>query len=179
MSVQAQIRQMDAEADAAARAEYEQSNAAVAEAAKPVMERGSVTVEVGPEVGADGRPTPAGWRFIGRKLREPMADRDVKERAGRGGRKFKYIDARAVQDRLDAIVGPGNRQTQYFAHQDGAVECTLTIYDVSKADVGYRNNPEAAEGDAQFEHEPLKAAYSDALKRAAVHFGIGRFLYES
>ena len=40
MSVSAQIRQMDAEADAAARAEYEQANAV--EAARPVTDPGCV-----------------------------------------------------------------------------------------------------------------------------------------
>jgi hypothetical protein len=43
------------------------------------------------------------------------------------------------------------------------VKCRLTVLGVSKEDVG--------EGDS------LKAAFSDALKRAAVKFGVGRYLY--
>jgi len=49
----------------------------------------------------------------------------------------------------------------------GGVECTLTILGISHADVGTPS-----------QSEELKGAYSDALKRAAVKFGIGSYLYE-
>lgn len=79
-----------------------------------------------------------------------------------------YIDARDVMDRLDAVVGGENWQDKYtvLAYSDSrwAVECTLVVNGVAKTDVG--------EGDAP------KDAYSDALKRAAVKFGIGRYLYD-
>lgn len=82
-----------------------------------------------------------------------------------------YIDARAVIDRLDEVVGPEGWHDTYEVltntTQDGVrlveVLCRLTIGDVYKEDVG--------EGDS------MKAAFSDALKRAAVKFGIGRYLY--
>lgn len=149
MSVGAQIRQMDREAEEAARAEY----------AKEAL------------VDVDGRPTKEGWRKIGEMFQKPMP---TKERPGRGG-KFKYITARQVQDRLDRVVGPGNWST-YFEVLDRAehvVECRLHVFGIAKADVGYSNAP-----DREDEAEPMKAAYSDAFKRAAVHWGIGRFLYE-
>jgi hypothetical protein len=126
-------------------------------------------------INEDGTPTRLGWREIGSNLRKPMAN--VKQRRGRGGMQFSYITARQVQDRLDAVVGPGNWSTRYRVHDGGAVECTLIIFGVSKADVGYSNNPDADPEDPQYEHEPLKAAYSDAFKRAAVAWGCGRFLY--
>ncbi|MXV21140.1 Rad52/Rad22 family DNA repair protein [Deinococcus xianganensis] len=82
-----------------------------------------------------------------------------------------HIDARAVQDRLDAIcpdawtfeieVIPGTRQP--------TVKGRLTVLGVTREDIG-----EAPEGDLG----TLKAASSDALKRCAVHFGIGRYLYD-
>lgn len=82
-----------------------------------------------------------------------------------------HIDARAVQDRLDAVcpdgwefrveVIPGTRQP--------TVKGTLTVLGVTREDIG-----EAPEGDLG----TLKAAASDALKRCAVHFGIGRYLYD-
>jgi hypothetical protein len=84
-----------------------------------------------------------------------------------------YIDARSVLDRLDQVVGPENWNDQYevlHLREEGPdrprlceVKCRLTVYGVTKEDVG--------EGDS------LKAAFSDALKRAAVKFGIGRHLY--
>lgn len=122
----------------------------------------------------DGTPAPSGWRKIGENLRKPMPAKTLT--AGRRG-SFSYITARQVQQRLDDVVGPGNWSTHYFVHGSGAVECTLSIFGVAKADVGYSNNPDADPDDAQFEHEPLKAAYSDAFKRAAVAWGVGRFLY--
>lgn len=82
-----------------------------------------------------------------------------------------YIDARSVLDRLDQVVGPENWADQYeVLHLSSSgetrlceVKCRLTVYGVTKEDAG--------EGDS------LKAAFSDALKRAAVKFGIGRYLY--
>lgn len=140
----------------------------------PLRQPRHIEVEDGPLHNDDGSPTRFGWRAIGKALREPIPS---KKRKGRAGLSFDYIDARQVEDRLDAVVGPGNWSTHYYVHPTGAVECTLTIFGVPKANVGYSNNPDAAPADAFFEHEPLKAAYSDAFKRAAVAWGVGRFLY--
>lgn len=114
------------------------------------------------------------WRDIHARL----ADRNgltVKSRAGRGRDSFSYIDAREVMDRLDEVVGPGAWSTSFrvLAEQGFCVECTLTIHGVSKADCGYANSPSDGH-----DREAMKAAYSDAFKRAAVHWGIGRFLYQ-
>jgi hypothetical protein len=110
------------------------------------------------------------WREIHGRLSSPDG-MHVKVREG----KFRYIDAREVMDRLDEVVGPEHWSTVFTVlDKDAAVvECRLTVHGVTKADAGYPNNP-----GSDFEKEPFKAAYSDALKRAAVHFGIGRFLYE-
>ena len=81
-----------------------------------------------------------------------------------------YIDARAVMRRLDEAVGPGNWSFDYEV-QDAPdcrrVKGMLTVLGVLRCDAG----------EADKEGEPLKSAVSDALKRAAVHFGVGRFLY--
>ncbi|ADV67481.1 Rad52/Rad22 family DNA repair protein [Deinococcus maricopensis] len=81
-----------------------------------------------------------------------------------------YVDARAVQDRLDAVapddwtfqvdVIPGTTHP--------TVKGRLTILGVTREDIG------EAEGDLA----SIKAATSDALKRCAVQFGIGRYLYD-
>ena len=87
-----------------------------------------------------------------------------------------YIDARTVMDRLDQVVGPGNWSDGYrlVSAGDGefAVECTLSLFGVSKSDIGV-----ADEEDDGSQASPSKSAYSDALKRAAVKWGIGRYLY--
>ena len=87
-----------------------------------------------------------------------------------------YIDARTVMDRLDQVVGPGNWSDTYrlISAGDGefAIECTLALFGVPKADVGT-----ADEEDDGSQASLSKSAYSDALKRAAVKWGIGRYLY--
>jgi hypothetical protein len=104
--------------------------------------------------------------------------------AARSGDKKKgkvatYADARVYMERLDKVV-PGGWTTSYRALDPItlAVECTLSIkYGdawVSRADVGYPNEAKDADN---AEKEAYKAAYSDALKRAAVQHGIGRFIY--
>lgn len=86
-----------------------------------------------------------------------------------------YITARDVQKRLDGVVGPGTWSTSFRVptQEPWVVECTLTVCGASRADVGYSNAP-----DSKDEMEPAKVAYSDSLKRAAVGFGVGRWLYE-
>ncbi|MGY2892790.1 Rad52/Rad22 family DNA repair protein [Deinococcus sp. UYEF24] len=82
-----------------------------------------------------------------------------------------YIDARAVQDRLDAVC-PNDWSFQIEAipgMPTPTVRGSLTVLGVNRQDIG-----EAGEGDAG----TLKAAASDALKRCAVQFGIGRYLYD-
>lgn len=80
-----------------------------------------------------------------------------------------YIDARSVMRRLDEVVGPANWSFDFdLLSDDGKrVRGRLTVCGVTKCDAG----------EAGPEDEPLKAAVSDALKRCAVHFGVGRYLY--
>jgi hypothetical protein len=80
-----------------------------------------------------------------------------------------YIDARDVMDRLDSVIGAADWQDRYEFHGTRTV-CYLSIRIgeewVTKAD---------GAGDTDVEGE--KGAISDALKRAAVKWGIGRYLY--
>lgn len=117
-----------------------------------------------------GYPTPAGWRTIGNRLQAPMA---THTRPGRGGRSFEYVTASQVAQRLDETVGPGNwsSRLQLLGSEPWIVLCELAIFGVTKTDVGYSNAPDSEE-----ESEPAKAAASDALKRAALLWGIGRWL---
>jgi hypothetical protein len=80
-----------------------------------------------------------------------------------------YIDARDVQDLLDDVVGPENWQTDYKVINENMF-CGIGIKTpdgwVWKFDCGVESNVEQEKGEA-----------SDAFKRAAVQWGIGRFLY--
>ena len=78
-----------------------------------------------------------------------------------------YLDSRLVQQRLDDVVGPGNWQNTYDA-TTGTSSLGIKIDGdwVYKTDVG---------ADSKVEKEKGKA--SDAFKRAAVLWGIGRNIY--
>lgn len=85
-----------------------------------------------------------------------------------------YVDARVIQDRLDDVLGVDGWQDEYECLPDGSVVCKLQLRIgtdwVTKMDVG--SPSEQPDGG-----DRLKAAFSDALKRAAVKFGVGRYLY--
>lgn len=85
-----------------------------------------------------------------------------------------YIDSRQVQDLLDEVCGPQNWQCKFEEHK-GNLFCSIGIaidstpdktFWVWKSDCGTESNVEKQKGEA-----------SDAFKRAAVMWGIGRFLY--
>lgn len=104
------------------------------------------------------------------KLAEPFPDSEVKQRPGRGGLTFSYVDARAVMQRLDDVVTPEgwDFQSTVIPGTD-IVRGELRIGPAIRVDYGYPNS--------DHDDEPIKAASSDALKRCAVMFGIGRHLY--
>lgn len=85
------------------------------------------------------------------------------------GMALAYIDARDVMDRLDNVVGEGSWQSEY-SHTHPAV-CRIGI----KVDGEWIWKSNGA-GDTDVEAE--KGALSDAFKRAAVLWGIGRYLYD-
>ena len=99
-----------------------------------------------------------------------------------------YLDARAVQNRLNQVLGVEGwsfsftelekvpavhgKLTVYFfstntKNSKSSDECV--IHEVTREDVGYASTTDKAEW--------FKDAVSDALKRCAVHFGVGHFLY--
>lgn len=85
-----------------------------------------------------------------------------------------YVDARVIQDRLDEVLGVTGWQDDYEVLADNSVVCRLRLkLDgewITKVDVG--GPSEQPDGG-----DRMKAAFSDGLKRAAVKFGVGRYLY--
>jgi len=113
-----------------------------------------------------------------RRLAEPFDPREVKfkPQAVKNNRALAiaYVDVRLVEDRLDSVLGVENWQDDYEILGDGSVACRLRVclagQWVTKMDVG--SPSEQPDGG-----DRMKAAFSDALKRTAVKFGIGRYLY--
>ena len=81
-----------------------------------------------------------------------------------------YVTARAIMNRLDNVVGQFNWSDSY-THIDGGIECKLSIKD----DVGRWITK--IDASPTTEIEALKGGYSKSLVRAAVKWGIGRYLY--
>jgi len=113
-------------------------------------------------------------------LAAPTAEQDIKK----DPKGLSYVTARYVMNTLDRIVGPADWHDAYqvlnvVSRPDGTekwvVECRLTVCGVTKVDVGIGES--ALSQNKRVFGEPEKTAYSNALKRAAVKFGIARDLY--
>lgn len=82
-----------------------------------------------------------------------------------------YLNARDVMDRLDGVCGAAGWQDSYHETATGRVICSLSINIggvwITKSD-GAGNTAVEAE----------KGGISDAFKRAAVKWGVGRYLYD-
>lgn len=105
------------------------------------------------------------------KLSEPVPQSRIGKKQGKGGKSMDYVTARFCMDRLDQSVGPMNWRNEY-KEICGQLICGVSIFDtqindwVTKWDVGTESNFEAEKGH-----------FSDAFKRACVHWGIARELY--
>lgn len=71
--------------------------------------------------------------------------------------------------RLDETVGPDAWSTRIDRLSPGIYLCHLSVCGVTRTDVGQAGEHEC---------EKEKSGVSDAIKRAAVQFGIGAYLYE-
>jgi hypothetical protein len=116
---------------------------------------------------------------LGERLTMPfeLEELKYKPQAVKGDRALAvfFIDSRVVMDRLDEVFGVDGWMDEYTPLGDGSVMCKLSVWVadkwISKTDVGSPSE-QPDSGDR------TKAAFSDALKRVAVKFGIGRYLYK-
>lgn len=87
------------------------------------------------------------------------------------GLALAYIDARTVMDRLDSACGPDGWQCNYTP-TGKMLLCNLAVKFPDGSWIW------KADGAGETDVEGEKGMASDALKRAAVRFGVGRYLYE-
>lgn len=94
-----------------------------------------------------------------------------------------YVTNRAIMDRLDEVIGPAYWSEDYRHVRENSKGwiCTLTIQVIDedeRAEPGFNilrvYHEDAAD---ETDIEPTKGGASDSMKRAAVKFGIGRYLY--
>ena len=110
-------------------------------------------------------------------LKNPFEPRFVKCRVGatskdkRKGIALFYFDSREVQKRLDDICGIDGWQSKFYPTDKGVIcELSIRMPDgtwITKSDGGVYTEKVT----------PFKGGCSDAFKRAAVQFGVGRYLY--
>ena len=111
-----------------------------------------------------------------KKLAEPFHPDKVDWRIGSTnadktkGMALAYIDSRTVMERLDEVCGIGGWQCDY-PHAGTKTSCQIGI----KIGDEWVWKGDGA-GDTDFEGS--KGAFSDAFKRAAVKWGVGRYLYD-
>lgn len=106
------------------------------------------------------------WR-VGSTNKKAFDSNRAKERKGKP---LAYIDARDVMERLDGIMGVANWQDEYINAGNGKTCCRIGLY----LDGHWIWKSDGA-GDTNMEGD--KGAFSDAFKRAAVRWGVGRYLY--
>lgn len=116
-------------------------------------------------------PEAISWRVGSSNKKKRQRETGDNNAKATKGQVLAYLDARDVMERLDAVCTPAGWANRY-THADRKTICEIGVRTpegewVWKAD---------GAGDSDIEAE--KGALSDAFKRAAVRWGVGRYLYE-
>lgn len=127
------------------------------------------------------------------RLREPFPSASINWRVGQlsadktTGQALPYLDGRAVQNRLDEALGPENWQVEYKSSPlSNGLICRLGIRvdgqwvfkeDGAQLDAVRSGGRDDTAGSRNSREMAVKGAYTDAFKRVAVMWGIGRYLY--
>lgn len=113
------------------------------------------------------------------KLKEPFKANELEwrlqqcgESNGRiWGKCLCYISNRSIQARLDKCVGEQNWRNEYKEGPSGGILCGISI----KVGDEWITKWDGADNT---QVESVKGGLSDAMKRAGVQWGIGRYLYD-
>lgn len=116
-------------------------------------------------------------------LSAPFPAEDVEWRLQQSGEKngrpwakcLAYITNRAIMQRLDDVCGPENWRNEYKEGPSGGLLCGISVY-VTREN-GTSEWVTKWDGAENTDIEAVKGGLSGAMKRAAVQFGIGRYLY--
>lgn len=118
-------------------------------------------------------------RYYMSRLREPFREDEIEWRIGsttqdkKRGLALPYVTNRAIQNRLDEIFGSFGWRNEFKEWKGDSQLCGISIQNpltgewITKWDGADNSNMEA-----------VKGGLSDAMKRAAYQWGIGRYLYD-
>lgn len=92
-----------------------------------------------------------------------------------------FVNASAIQERLDEVLGWENWKTEYEVKETGTYRYVVCILSCRTQDgewISKQNVCEITEKkeESNAPDNPIKSAYSGAFKRVALEFGIGRYL---
>ena len=112
------------------------------------------------------------------KFKAPFPEKDIEWRIMRSGKNqngiwamcIAYVTNRAIMDRLDEAVGPDKWKNEFKPLPSGGILCGISI----KIGDEWITKWDGAENTAV---EAVKGGISGAMKRAAVQWGMGRYLY--
>jgi hypothetical protein len=113
---------------------------------------------------------------IQKLLAEPFSASDIEWRIGRKSKAgdkasvLAYVTNRAIMNRLDGVVGIGGWHNTYQQWRGKGVVCGLSLFIGEDWLTKY-------DGADDTDIESTKGGLSDSMKRAAVQWGIGRYLY--
>ena len=124
----------------------------------------------------NGRAMVGGVKWA--ELQAPWPEYCHKHRTAEDGKRLTYVGWRTIQGRLDACCGPFGWGVQVFVDaQHGVVTATITIHDgqrtITRSDAAGIEGVPLATG----WEDSVKIGVTEACKRAAGQFGIGRELY--
>jgi hypothetical protein len=113
------------------------------------------------------------------ELKKPFDPNDIEWRVQKSGQSnnkmwamvLAYVTNRAIMDRLDEVCGQGRWENKFTVGPLGGMMCGISI----KIDDEWVTKWDGAE---ETKVEKTKGAYSASMKRAAVQWGIGRYLYD-
>lgn len=116
-------------------------------------------------------------RAIMEALQAPFDPADIEWRVGSTtgdktkGLALAYVTNRAIQNRLDDVVGPFGWQNEFREWKEQSQLCGISI----KFEGEWITKWDGADDSNQ---EATKGGLSDSMKRAAYQWGIGRYLYK-
>lgn len=117
-------------------------------------------------------------------LRDPFEPHDIEWRAQSSGktdrgpwvRVLAYVTNRAIMERLDAVCGVAGWRNEFRAVGD-AMACGISIKVGEEWITKWDGAGDPATSGGLSEGDAKKGGFSNAMKRAAVQWGIGRYLY--
>lgn len=117
--------------------------------------------------------------LVMKELQKPFKEDEIEWRVGATnkdksmGLALPYVTNKAIQNRLDEVFGVFGWKNEFKEWKGNSQLCGISIWDEDKHEWLTKYD-----GADDTNMEATKGGLSDAMKRAAVQFGIGRYLYK-